>query len=281
MATKTKEKDKPQTAPGKAVIPTGNSPPPALANQFAQYSRQGFEGTNSDDFLVPFIKILQSTSPEVKDGEAAYIKEARPGMFLNTATGRLYKYLHMVPCAYQRLFVEWKPRDEGGGYKGRHMPGSDVVRGATRDEDDGSLTIENGNTLQDTRYFYGLAADGESELGEDEIDRVVFPLKSTQIKKARGWMTRMDAIRLKGSDGKLFAPPMFSHSWKLKTILERNDQGSWYGLAIEGEPTVISDENLFSAALAFHELVSSGKTKIADEGTREPGDETGDGKIPF
>lgn len=196
----------------------------------------GFENASSADFSIPFLSMLQDISPMCKRSDPAYNAEAIPGMFHDASTGELLTEVRVVPCHYARKMVEWKP--SRGGFAGQHDPGIEVGLPVNAK---GQPELPNGNFLADTRYFFCL------RLKEDgEATPVIIALASSQIKKAKTWMTRMDNMRLEGPSGK-FRPPMYSHIWKLSSMQESNDQGTWFGYKMEVEGPVNAVE-LFKKA---------------------------------
>ncbi len=85
----------------------------ALATDFEQDASGGFGEMTQDDFALPFLRLLTSTSPEVGEREGAL-----PGMILNTVTGELHDGkvgITVIPCAYVRQYIEWAPRGTGSG----------------------------------------------------------------------------------------------------------------------------------------------------------------------
>ncbi len=220
---------------------------------FAADAGMGMEGADKNSFAIPFITLLQGLSPQLET-----VDGAKPGLFINTITNELYKEVLVVPCAYQRRYLRWAPRDQGGGYKGEYNP-VDVetgkVAGVTQNAE-GRLTLE-GDLLNDTRNHFVLV---QSESGAWQPALV--SLSSTQIKKSKRWMSRIQGIELRAPNGKAFNPPSFSHVYKLKAIKEENSKGSWWGLDIElVEP--VQDAELYNKAKEFHASVASGAVEVA------------------
>jgi hypothetical protein len=279
---KTKE-DAKKTAAAAAAAPAAGTAvteydPKALA-VFHESGETGFEQTTGDDYAVPFLKILQKMSPEVDRDNPAFIEGAEPGQFLNTATAKLYRGATIVPCYYRHAMVEWKPREDGGGFVAQHDPGVEV--GMTRDES-GRWETGRGTYLADTRYFFCLHV---TEEGEPEP--VVLPFASTQIKKARTWMTRMQALRMPGPEGTRVPMPMFANLWRITDVPEQNDKGTWRGYKVELVGPV-RDAALAQAAVDARKSFSSVATKIKPPtedaaAAGEAGTEAGAGKrdVPF
>jgi len=109
--------------------------------------------------------------------------------------------------------------------------------------------------LSDTRQHYVLLVRPDGSYSP-----AVIGMSSTQVKASRSWMSKMDGIKMRRADGSLFTPPMFSHTYKLTTIPQSNDQGAWMGWKIE-LVGALSDAGLYAAAKAFRDAVKSGEAK--------------------
>jgi len=203
---------------------------------FSNDAGVGFENVKRDDLSIPFLVILQDGSPQVKKTHPNYatqgIRGATAGHIINTLTKQIYNpeietdKVSFVPCFYQKLFVEWKSRDSGGGIVKSHP--DDRLLGNTKKNDKKQDVLPNGNILTTTAYFFGFV------IINDEPIQCVIGLSSTQLKKARQWLSIATSIKFDGPQGK-FTPPLFAHSYLLSTVPENNDQGSWYGWKIEME----------------------------------------------
>ncbi len=229
----------------------------ALAGQFEDDAGAGFEQADSNAYAIPFLSILQSMSPQCKKSDGAYIKGAEEGMLYNSVTQEVFSGeagVIVIPCYFKRSFIKWAPRDSGGGFKGELMP-SDPQVAAGRVDNDGHLTDDEGNLLADTRTHYVLVLDGKGG-----YQPAVISLASSQIKKSRNWMSKMNGIKMQRADGSHFTPAMFSHQYKITTVPESNDKGSWFGLKVETLGAVESAE-LYQAAKSFRGAVSSGEVK--------------------
>ena len=219
----------------------------------AQQGASGFENIGADDIAIPFIKVLQALSPEVRG--KTKIKGAKEGDFINSVTlALLGNQIILVPCAYEKAYVEWKLREDGGGYIQKHAT-SAILDNCNRDEKNRNI-LPNGNQVVDTAYHYCLL------VYEDEsFDQVVVSLTSTQLKKSRRWNSMALALKIEVGN-KSFTPPMYSHTYVAKTVEEDNDIGSWSGWLI-GEPTPIDNAELYAAAKKLHDDVTRGGIKTA------------------
>ena len=257
------------------AAPAGELAVNGMLADFEADAGQGFENVTAKDMAIPFITVLQSNSPQVQEGDGKYIDGARPGMLYNTVTGEVYDGrkdgITVIPCFFQKLVVEWRPRDSGGGIAGRHAVGSDEAQPVGTNEK-GKPVSAAGNTLEDTAYHFVLIvkADGNVSWG-------VLALKSTQLKHSKKWLTVMNGIRI-DVGGRKVQPPMFAFTYKITTVLEENAQGKWYGLHIE-PAGMVQDANQYAAAKAFALQVKGGKAKMSEneDGSAAPASDD----VPF
>lgn len=224
---------------------------------FSQDSLAGFENVDQDDLGIPFLIILQKLSPELDEGSPKYRDGLEAGMIINSITGEAYggkgEPVSFVPCIYKKMFVEWTPREQGGGFVRTH-PDPSILEKCKRN-DRGQDIYENGNIIVTTAYVFGFA------LHNDDAIRCVIGFTSTQLKKSRQWLSLMMNIKLEGPDGDKFTPPMYSHKYHLSTVPESNEKGNWFGWKIENAG-IIDDAKLIGEAREAYKQISSGKTGL-------------------
>lgn len=219
-----------------------------------------FEGAGQESYAIPFLKILQSLSPQCKKSEPEYIKGAEEGDFFNTVTEEVFSNeqggVMFIPCYFKRVFNLWLPKAEGGGFRGSisSAEGEVLLRQCTRNDKNEDITPD-GLVLVDTREHYGLVVDADNN-----STPVLLALSSTQIKESKKWMTLMQGLRL--PNGK--EAPMASHIYQLTTIGRSNDQGSWAVLKVTKVGYVPTHE-LYEKAVEFREMIRSGAAKAAQE----------------
>jgi hypothetical protein len=176
-----------------------------------------------EDLAIPRIEIIQSNSDQTKRGSETYIEGAQAGMFFNTVSKELFNEVFLIPTFYQRIFNEWVPRDQGGGFRGQHLPESDAVRSAKPDAKNSRLLVlPNGNQLIETAQYFCLHVKEDGT-----VEPVVVSMKSTQWKVARRWNTFMRQQMIE-AQGRRFQAPIFAFVYQFSTVLEKNDMGSWY-----------------------------------------------------
>lgn len=225
---------------------------PDFMDMYEGSEGEGFENVSQDDLGIPFISILQKGSPECDEDHAKHVDGAKPGMIINSVTkevlGGRGEPITFIPCAYHKLYVEWTPRERGGGFVGSHdiKIMEQVERDAT-----GKDVLSNGNIIVTTAYFFGLLVE------EGATSRCVVAFTSTQLKKARQWLSAMASLKMKKKDGTNFNPPMYSHTYHMSTLPESNDKGSWFGWKIDNAG-VVGEINQIKEAKEVNRLVKSG-----------------------
>jgi hypothetical protein len=239
---------------------------------------QGLENIGAADMALPFLVVLQSGSPQVKKGDAK-IEGAVEGHIFNTVSQEVYdgdEGIYVVPCLYKKSFVEWKPREAGGGFVAQYEDDSVLAR--TRKDTKGRDMLESGNLIVATAYHYVLLIN----VVNGDFSRAVIGMSSTQLKKSRRWNSIMTGLRLTKSDGTKFTPPMFSHLYRLTTEAESNEYGNWCGWKVEISGAVPNKE-IYTAAKKYAAELKSGAIREATPPQTEFGAHIGsaDEDAPF
>tara|TARA_R110002012_G_scaffold3552_2_gene16568 strand:+ start:5474 stop:6280 length:807 start_codon:yes stop_codon:yes gene_type:complete len=235
-------------------------------NDLEEYSMvsSGFEETTADDLAIPFIRLLSQLSPQLNKQDGKYLENAEAGDFFNTVLNESYngtEGISVVPCHYNRRYVEWKLRENGGGYVGSYMPDDPVAKTTTVDTA-GRDILPNGNQLQNTANFYVLML--HPTLG---LQKALICMTSTQIKKAKKWLTTAQSLMAEGKNG-MFVLPLCSSVYKMKSVPESNEKGNWYGFEITREKGLdLKSEQevaLFKQAIAFAQSVKAGEVVVRE-----------------
>lgn len=242
----------------------------ALAFDMGSDAGAGMETADRDSFAIPFLTVLQKISPQVDEADAKYVEGAKGGQLFNSVTQKLYDGktgVIFLPCAYQRRFIHWGARGtDGGGFKGEILPEKAMAmleRGEVREiggklyfpEADGSVSEKKSDYLSDTRNHFGILLDTET----GETMNCLLSLTSTQIKKSKQLMSLLSAVKVKGANG-MVTPPTWANQVRITTVLESNDQGSWYGIRFAPEGFVASQE-LYDMGKEFHRMITEGEVK--------------------
>lgn len=246
-------------------------------NMFEADAGQGMENMGQEDLALPFLKVLSRQDPTLDD-----LDDAKAGDILNTVTNTVYKGkdgVCVVPCAYQRRFIEWAPRGQGSGAPVNIYAPGDNVPATERSSDDNKdyLTDGSGHYIEETHQHFVLV------LNEDgSFERALIAMKATQLKKSRKWNSMISSITLTGANGP-FTPPRFSHVYRMKTISEENSKGSWHGWEMAKERMLGEEENdaaLYATAKTFNESVSEGNVNVKHGGDEDPEPVVSD-EVPF
>lgn len=208
---------------------------PALIYDEADFGA-GFEDFGAEDVLVPFISILQKGSPQVEDDNPKQVPGAKAGMFMNTATGELFDGkttgIRVIPVHRNRQFIEWIPKDEGGGLVKVYAPDAkEVLDVVGKDRQYGKLKIGDGNDLVETFSVFALLVREDGD-----YDRVVISFASSQISVYKRWMMKAQSIKVTTPDGRKLVPPMFSHMYTLTTLFTQKKEKT----GTSSTPTLLS-----------------------------------------
>lgn len=259
-------------AESKAVAEKQDNVPAEYAG-YADYAGAGFENQTSDDYAIPFLKILEALSPELQEEGNDHLKQ---GMIVNTVTGESFSGkdgIVFVPATTQHVYVEWKPRDAGGGFVGVHEPSSELVRNCVENQEFGEYATPDGNDLIETFYVYGILLGDEGTPQE-----AVLAFSSARIKKYKAWMTKAKTIQIPLPDNRRIPAPLFSHRYKLTTALENNPQGKFnnWTIGFDGENAtgarLLPDDPLFQSAVGIKKMIEEGKARAAYESQTPGGD---------
>ena len=259
---------------GKSVKKQKTSEIVALdADLFEQDAGQGLGELGSEDISLPFIKIVQSGSHDlIRLG-------AKPGEIYNTATNQFFDGatgIRVVPCSYNRRFIEWSPRSDGNKAPVNIFLPTDNLPQTERDANNKDMIVGSKNYLEDTRHHYILLVDEEGTTMPG-----VMALTSTQLKKSKKWNSMIASRYMTGKNGKFLAPS-YSHIYRVKLVEEGNAKGNWYGWEFSVE-NVVEDLGLYQQAKAFAEAVARDQVTVKhsrdDEGAVD-GDVMGD-DAPF
>ena len=241
----------------------------ALASMFEQDGAAGMGNMESEDFAMPFLRVLGQLSPEINKRDSKYVEGAEAGMIFNTVTKQTYdgeKGLSVKPCGYKREYVEWSDRGEGTSAPvAIHPVSSGIIKDTTRGSDFKDR-LPNGNYLENTASYFVLTED---------MQQALITMKSTQLKVSRSWNSMMNTIKLKGKNG-LFTPASYSHVYNLSSVQQSNDKGTWFGWNVQ-KIGPVQDKNLYEAAKQFAASVGSTAVNHGEGDTKSKAQD----KVPF
>ncbi len=218
----------------------------------------GLEETTVEDFAIPFIRVLQPMSPQLNKAGGGYVEGASSGDLYNTVTNSVYdgsKGITIVPCAYTKKYIEWVPREKGGGIVNANHDIS-ILNKCKKDPESRRFYTPEGNEIVETAQFYVLVLDPEPQ-------QAVIAFTSTQLSVARKWLTMMRMARVQTSDGKYVEAPMFAYNYILSTTTQSNDKGTWNSFSIsQAGQTAIEDAQV---AKTFMSAARAGEVEVKEE----------------
>lgn len=258
---------------GKAVTKKDQGTALALPKDLVVPEGAGLEEADRDSFAIPFLAILQKMSPQVDSDSGEFIQGAKAGMFLDTVANEVMdpetEKLTIIPVFYRRAFIEWKPRDSGGGFVAEHSVADAADLKWDRD-DQGRDILPNGNQIVDTRYHYVIVVREDGRL-----QPMVMTMSSTQVKKSKRLNSDMDLqIRSQGLKA------TFQLKYTIHTVSESNEHGTWRGWEIKRDGLVDDQEHL-DAAISFYKAIKSGEVKEATDSLNPGGSAAEEGEPAF
>lgn len=233
---------------------------------------EGLQDFSQSDYLIPYVRIIQALSKELQKNHAKFLKGADQGMFVNSATRKLYsgeEGFLAVPVSFGHRYMAWQPNNGGPAYD----MGDDASKyNAAEPDDKGKRHDESGNELTDALQFFVILVNKETQ----EFEVAVLNFTGSQARKGRGWVSTI-GNRMERKDGKPIRPAIYFYSYDITTVPESNDQGSWYGFLINEGPKVMELPNggeIFKTAKQLRERIKAGEVKADVEGpTEEAGEE--------
>jgi len=223
---------------------------------FEEDAGLGNENITQDDLALPFLKILSGLDPLLDE-----LEDARKGDIYNTVTGDLYKGsdgIRVIPCAYQRRFIEWAPRGTGSGAPVNIFTPDEKRPKTERSKDDNREYVigGDGTYIEDTHQHFVLVMDEDGS-----AQPALIAMKSTQLKKSRKWNSMIQGRMATAKDGRPFVMPRFSHVYNLKSMKEENSKGSWHGwdVSLDGQ---VQDVTVYGQAKEFAKSIMAGEVQV-------------------
>ncbi len=252
---------------------------PAFLKERAQ-SGKGIS-TKQEDNLVPLIYVLQTNSPQVNKRGADYIEGAEAGdIWLRNAATPIIKGdvgMDFQCCYFSKDWVEWIPRDDGGGFVARHpanngdKPPAELKAEKKPDPKDPNVfkwVLENGHELRETRYHVGFVI-----LKRSIILPYVIPLSGTGHSVSRAWMAQMGSKMTE--DGQRY--DMWTSIYHIRTKHRTNKKGEWFSFEVRDQGFITTQEEDARGA-ALHEAFESG-AKVAEQEVAVGREENTDGAM--
>ena len=191
-------------------------------------------GLSSDpeDNKVPLVYVLQSNSPQVNERGPDYVEGAKSGNLWLRNAPEGYEIVDgeegflFQPCFFWKNWVEWIPRNQGGGIVGsyEHRPAEAKQHHDPDNPRKKVWRLDNGNEVIETRYHAGLI------LTEDGLEMpYILVMTGSNHSVSKDWMTSMNNKRTPG--GK--KPPSFACIYRVKTKHVSTQEFNWFRYEIE------------------------------------------------
>lgn len=135
------------------------------------------------------------------------------------------KEAEIIPLSKTTLYTEWRPKSQGGGVVGHRemtVVGEEGYRKGTGENKYKEYFGE--NELKLTIYFFVLLRVG------DEWKKAILPFTSSNLKHGRALSKQINSFRYEDPELK---PSIFSRSFKLSTVLNRNEENAWFEFSVE------------------------------------------------
>ena len=229
--------------------------PAEFLEELAADAGQGFDNVTAADVAIPYYGILQSLSPQVARGPKQIVG-ARDGDIFNNVSQEVIKGdegIIAIPCFFQKWWVEWTPRESGGGFVGQY-PDDGILAKTTKDAKDNNV-LPNGNHIVETAYHFILRVKQNNT-----FERAIIGMTSTQLKMSRRWLAQQMGLQIRVGQ-KIISPPPYSHMYPLKTALQQKDSFVWSGWDI-GNAKIIEDADLYRAAKHFAQDIAANQVKV-------------------
>lgn len=260
-----------------ATVETGGE----LAFSISQdmYAEDAGNSFGKDDLAIPFIRSLQTGSPQVNKRDPLYIEGAEEGMFINTVTSQLWPGepgLIMVPVAYTPSYTEWRP--ERKGFVKDYGADASILSKTRKNDKNEDVLIDGGNVITRAGLYYVFIYDEIT----GAVLQAAFSLSSTALKVSRKWNTNIQSLSIKDKSNRPFNPAMFYMSYRVATQYEENDKGNWFTYDIKPfKPTVelgIMGPDVYMAARKFKQMVTEGVVQVKHE---QQQDDAAKEEVPF
>ena len=227
-----------------------------LTALFEKHAGQGFGEVGADDLNTPRIQIIQALSPVLNKTKPEYHADAGAGDFLFTGSNSVIdgqEGFLFQPCWYDRNYVEWRLREDGGGLVSVHPSDTDMIFKAERDnryrdiltKSDGSKT-----QLVNTGNHYGFLHLN------DIFYRAVINMSGSQLKHSRAWNNMVVTQVAKGKKG-TFTPPSFAQLYRINIKEESNSKGTWFGFNVVMD-SLLTDPEQFNEGQIFADFCQEG-----------------------
>jgi hypothetical protein len=206
MAKKPVEETRLALAPETALSISEERPTDLIAGD-----TRGTEDMTRDDMQMPRLAIAQQMSPELQEDQPQYIDGLKMGEMFNSVTKEIIGKGPVLVAIVRRdppRWVEFVPRDQGGGVKDPNVPMNDPR----------TQFGPNGEQPVATKFYdYVLM-----RVDKSDFEMVGLSLKSTGLKVARNWNT---LIKMRNA-------PLFRGVYRIEVVKQENAKGKFFNFSV-------------------------------------------------
>lgn len=217
-------------------------------------SKTYVDDTSADDMAMPRLRILQSGSEECKKSSPKYIEGAEEGDIFNTLSKQVAKGdegAYFIPVKRRVVYLEWKAKEAGGGLVNNFGENPEAYNSANVGEN-GKRISPRGHEIVKTYDIFGYVLNPQN----GHASEVVISMSKTQAKKAKEWNALIRNLTDRATGNQL---PEFAGVYRLTTIPESNDKGSWFNYKIEFKGYTLAlptGKMLYNKAKEFAKMVA-------------------------
>ena len=235
----------------------------------------GVSDMGQDDLALPFLKLISGLDSLLDDPDF----EGKKGDIYNTVSQTVHKGadgVKVIPCVYQRRFIQWAPRGAGSGAPIAVFEPTDKLPPFERDRETNKDMVVggDGSYIEETHQHFVIV------LNEDgSAETALIAMKSTGLKKSRKWNSMMSSITMNGKNGP-FTPPRFSSVYLLKSVSEENSKGKWHNWDMSRIGPV-EDKGIYNRAREFRASIASGDVVVKHQSDEAAKPDFNPDEVPF
>jgi hypothetical protein len=220
----------------------------------------GTEGITKEDITLPRLALAQSLSPELDDSkQGSYIEGLRLGDMFNTLTREVYGKGPLTICvlrAARPRYVEFIPRELGGGIKDPNVPPNDAR----------TQWGPSGERPTATKFYDFVCSLLPMNLGNPMERIIAVSMKSTQLKIARQWN---GLIKMRNA-------PVFAGNYFITCVDESNAKGKYKNYSVRNAGFVNDEteyklrKGLYEALMTLDVAIEVDNVPAGDDDTEFP-----------
>jgi len=214
---------------------------------------RGTEHLTREDITMPRLALAQQMSPQLQELDPKYVPDLKVGQLFNSLTGQNFgrgPVFFTIVRADKPRYVQFAPREEGGGVIDPNVPADDP---RTRFRPDGKKPLA-------TKFYDFIVAMlpfNEKTKGNPFENMIALSFKSTGLKVAKQLNTLM---RMRNADS-------FTGLYELTAGQDKNTKGTFAVYQVKNAGWLSAEE--CAIAEAMFESVKDREIKV----DREPGED--------